>query len=489
MNKANLSEFLRDISLHTEYRFLEQGKDDNELQKIAEKRGISLPAKDLAIFKGKYAFTDRTNLNGCSLPKAEVEKSLKTLFGKAIDFDHIRERIVGFWLDAVLEGDTIYAYGAFFKTNLADDYTLVKELMDKKNLMISFEAYGNREFKNDTTYDLTDIEWAGGALLINTKPAFPGAAVLEMSNKRVLEFANVMTEPKEYIKAKEDKKLEKARMYTSDMETIMRLTNEIECPMCKCQGCVDINEIDFKDNEIEATCWMCDCNMNVSLTPSTKITLPDDMANSSRKIKSITKKEENSMAEKKLEASSEETVIKTEGDGAVETTEEVVVIEEATEELIKEAEAEVVVADAKSVVPTGTKPVVDNKQKLADAPAPTNDNVDALVKILQKEVDAYKMKVVTARDEGKVIGTRRAFLGDFAKDMTDDDVLDATKYENACLKKKVAELEGKKTVTVASTETTETASTTPLEIGSKDKSQSDEVSTLAKNVRKRAFGL
>ena len=199
MDSKELNSFCKDLTFNTEYSFLEEGKDDDELKKIAEASGIAYPSPDLAIFKGKFAFANRTNLNGCALPKAEVKKSLSTLFGKAIDFDHIRTRIVGFWLNPELIGETIYAYGAFFKSNLADDYDLIKKLMANKNLCISFEAYGNREFNKDGTYNLKDICWAGGALLINTKPAFPGADVLELSNKRVLEFASVMTEPTSFI--------------------------------------------------------------------------------------------------------------------------------------------------------------------------------------------------------------------------------------------------------------------------------------------------
>ena len=268
--KISVESLLKEMTYGAEYRFLECGKDDDELQKVAEKRGIKLPAIDLSIFKCSFCFTNRTNLNGCSLPDDEVKKSLDTLVGKAIDFDHLRERIVGHWLDATLEGDTMYAYGAFFKGNLQDDYETIKDLMAKKNLAISFEAYGNREFRKDGTYDLKDIEFAGGALLITTKPAFPGAGVIEMANTKVLEFAKAMTEPKQYVygierkKMEEAKKLkvEKARMYTFDMETIMRLASEIVCPVCGLQGCVDVELIDFENNlakELRYLSMGCQC--------------------------------------------------------------------------------------------------------------------------------------------------------------------------------------------------------------------------------------
>lgn len=676
MNKTKLTEFLRDISFNTEYTFLEQGKDDKELAKIAEKRGIKLPAQDLAIFKGKYAFTDRTNLNGCSLPKAEVAKSLDTLVGKAIDFDHIRERIVGFWLDAELIKDTIYAYGAFFKANLAEDYEMIKDLMDKKNLGISFEAYGVREFKNDNTYDLTDIEWAGGALLINTKPAFPGAGVLEMANKRVLELASTLTEPKDYIKSPDEKRREVARFYSEDMNTMMRLAGEITCPQCGAKGCPTINSIDFEEVSIDATCPMCNCNMCVDMKPESEIdvelpetdeeietppkpgmpemeskdrvdylvtppgknntdldklmlhifppgvkystvaykvvevdedfdelaleqaaplstksrnALPDkDFAlvltvknkrtGKPRKIRMFPihdanhvrsalsylghakvqenlrkmgvsvesvrnkvlkrakkfkievkssaiagKKEEQTMSEVKTETPSiekAEDLIKTEGD-VIEQAEVEEVVETKIETEIAEAEEEIKaeadeakckeemegkvtcptcgsVVDAKCMkkgtedannlpgTPTPSGKCLPKGQNLPGCDAPGPKDMPSMN--TSEELKAVKEQLAKARAEGKVIGERRSLLKDYAKDMSDDDILDEVKFENASLKKRVAELEALKNVEKSSV-VKEVAKEETLEIGSKDKNKLSDVDEFAKNVRKRAFNL
>ena len=191
MEEKKVDIFLRDLSLNSEYHFLEEGKDKDEIKSVCEKRGVAFPSPDLAIMKMVYAYVNRTNLNGCSLPKEEVKKSLSTVVGKAIDFDHLRSRVVGWLLDADLVGNQIIAYGAFFKSSLEQDFELIKSLFDNKNLAVSFEAYGTREFNKDGTYNLKDICFAGVGLLINTKPAFPGAGVTEMANKRILEIASV----------------------------------------------------------------------------------------------------------------------------------------------------------------------------------------------------------------------------------------------------------------------------------------------------------
>jgi len=197
----NLEKFLKDFSYNSKYEFLEES--GSELATVAAKSRIKLPAHDLAPFKCIYAFVEKENLNGCTLPRKEVEKALDTLVGKAIDFDHLRKQVVGYWIDAQLEDDIIVAYGVFFKGNFQEDYGMIKELMEKDVLAISFEAYGNREFTGTGSYNLTDIEFSGGALLIKTSPAFPGSEVLEMSKQnKVLEFAKVMTPPNKFFYVK-----------------------------------------------------------------------------------------------------------------------------------------------------------------------------------------------------------------------------------------------------------------------------------------------
>lgn len=201
MNIEQVNIFLEDLTYNCDYEFLEVAKHKKELEEITKKHGIVLPSNDLSPFKCIYAYVDRMNKNGCTLPRDEVKKALSTLVGKAIDFDHLRQKPVGYWLDAKLEGDKIIAYGVFFKSNLKDDYAIIKDLMSKGNLKVSFEAYGIRQYTSPTTYNLKDIEFAGGALLITTQPAFEGAEVLELAKERVLELASVMTPPKTYLKA------------------------------------------------------------------------------------------------------------------------------------------------------------------------------------------------------------------------------------------------------------------------------------------------
>lgn len=278
MNKLEL--FLSDLTYNTKFQFLEEAKNKEELLEVAKTRGIKLPAHDLAIFKGIYAYVDRTNRNKCELPREEVEKALDTLAGKAIDFDHMRKKVVGYWIDAKLEKDEIIAYGIFFKGNFKEDYDVIKELMQRDVLAISFEAWGKRELKGDGTYNLRDIEFAGGALLIKEQPAFPGSEVLEMAKDRVLEFAKVMTKPDYFIH--QGKELEESRYYMWDTNAILQSLSEVECSSCNEKGTMDVLMMDYENNKAKTKCLYCASEMMVNMTPEAKLT------KKGRKIKQVT---------------------------------------------------------------------------------------------------------------------------------------------------------------------------------------------------------
>lgn len=282
--KSQIESFLKDLSYNSKFQFLDMAKDKDKLLEVAKKADIVLPAKDLAIFECIYAFIDKENKNGCTLEKAEVEKALKTLKGKSIDLDHFRKQVVGHWIDAKLDGDKIIAYGCVFKGSFQEDYDVIKELFDKGNLAVSFEAWGDKEITNDSSYKLTDIEFAGGALLLRSEPAFEGAGVLEMAKKtRVLEFAKVMTAPDKFIISgkTENKEIEEARYYSYEMESIYKALSLVCCPSCDEEHSMDVSMMDFENSKAKTKCVACSAEMSVDLTPMVKLT------KKGRKVKSI----------------------------------------------------------------------------------------------------------------------------------------------------------------------------------------------------------
>jgi len=375
--------FLHNLTYDSKFEVLEEGSYSSELIEIASNRGIVLPAHDLAVFKCTYGFTERFNLNGCRLPHEEVASALNTLAGKAVDYDHFRKNVVGYWLEAKLEGNDIIAYGIFFKGNFGEDYVQIKELMDKGTLAVSFEAYGNKEILSEGKYNLRDIEFSGGALLLKTTPAFPGSEVHEMANKRVLEFAKVMTAPKDFITSKEEKdegdnsmgekkKLEKSKDITVD-DLKGDLKRSVKCTSCG---------LSFKTAELAKSTKCTSCGSSVEL-----------------------------ISDKGSEGG------------------------EQMEEKIKELEAEIAslkeqLVSKSTEVETATEVITTLKK----------ESEEASTKIEEMEKDVT-IKIEKAKEEAKLISERKAVVAEFANDMSDEDILDDTKFELAKANKKNSELE------------------------------------------------
>ena len=148
MKTEDLKIFLQDLTFNSEYKFLEKGTDDAEIEAIAKNNGIDV-GNDLAIMKILYAYTDRFNKNGCRLPKSEVIKALGSIKGRILDEDHLRKAVRGFMIEGKVVGSTIMVYAAFFKSSFPERYVLLKEMISQKELAVSFEAYGKRNFVNE----------------------------------------------------------------------------------------------------------------------------------------------------------------------------------------------------------------------------------------------------------------------------------------------------------------------------------------------------
>lgn len=398
MDKVKL--LFESMTYGTTYSFLDEGKDKDELEKIAKKRGIVLPSPDIAIFKGKYAFTDKQNKNRCTLPKEEVEKAINTLVGKAVDVDHLRKTVVGHWLDASLEEDTIITYGAFLKSNFSDEYADFKEKMEKGKVKISFEAWGQREYKGTSGgYDLKDIHFAGGALLNNEEPAFEDAEVLEFA--KVLETGNPEIEITEM-----------ARFYAYDFQSILTSLGQVECLTCKEKGFSDLIAMDFEESKAKVRCYSCKAEMAVDLSPRPILT------KKGRKIKQV------QLASELIKKADEE--IKNKG-GLLKM-----------EEKIKELEQSL--AKMKIDLDTKIAEIATKSQELEDYKKVKDEELANIVK--ERDEAKTKLEEKLKAEKAAIVTARKTELGDeFSKGMTDEDILDEIKFENAKLKKKVSELE------------------------------------------------
>lgn len=455
MDKIKLNDFLKSMTYGMDYKVLDYAKDKEELDTIAKKHHLRIPAKDLSIFKGIYAFVDKENLNGCTLPKDEVEKALDTLNGKSVDFDHLRKKIVGYWLEGSIESSKIIAYGIFFKGSLAEEYDELITLFTEGNLKISFEAWGNRVITNekDESYDLTDIEFAGGALLLQTKPAFAGASVLEFASKN-------MSEPKMFVYTKEEKEvmnkteqkyLEYSQFCIYDFETILRLIWEVVCPACKAEYSQDVNMIDFQNSIARTTCLACGATCEVTMTPKAKVLSTANAVVEKRKVIEIKKLDNSSVQDDQNKRKALE--------------------ETKTMDELQKLQAEI--ASIKVELKAKEDALTAKEQELVTVKASLEEAKVAL----ETAKTAQEAAIVKAKEDTAMITTRKAELGEFAKDMSDEDILNSDKYEIAKLKKENAELKVAKKPETAST---------GLEIGSKTKEKT-EIETKQKSVRTLAF--
>jgi hypothetical protein len=461
--------FLEDLTFNSHYEILEFSKDNDELKEIALKKGIQLPSKDIAIFKCKYAMVDEENRNGCTLPRKEVKKAIKTIAGKAIDKDHLRKSTVGYWLEAQLDDNDIIAYGAFWKSNFSEDYEDIKKRMIDGTMKISFEAWGDREFTGEKSYELHNIEFAGGALLFDTIPAFPDAEVLEFSTKQgqVLEFAKVI----ENTKTEGDLLMEEAKLnFNYDNETIGRVLQETKCPSCNTQGWHDIHVIDFENSKIKSKCPMCNGINTYDLTPAATI------------VKKGKKPEPIKATEVKIstDSSAKENVVKKEGGNVVDE-----LIKKynkaSTEELSKFMDETLVALSAKEQEIATLKSEKEVSAKQIEESKLIIENAKLEIEKIKTEFDTVKAELdkrVIAEKAAFVKGRKDELGEEFAKDLTDEDITNDLKFENAKLKKELAIAKG----------TQEKASVqTGLEAGSKIVEKSDETFKKQKSISDLAF--
>jgi hypothetical protein len=340
--------------------------------------------------------------------------------------------------------------------------------MSEGKMKISFEAWGERNFKENGSYDLTDIEFAGGALLFDTKPAFPDAEVMEMSNK-TLEFAKIIEENLEINKMEEaktvkeieveikkmeekmkdmseDKKkemqmkidemkkkmkdmggIEEARLnFNWDNETIARMMNETECPTCKTKAWHDILNIDFENSKVKSKCPSCQGVNQYDLTPSVYI-----------------------VKKGKKPVMAQETKVKKEGGN------------ELMEQFLKKytkASADELISFLDSEMETMKQTLGTKDQEIAtlktekDSLSKTVEESKLLIENSKLETEKVKTEYATvkteldkrlAEEKASAVKVRKDVLGEFAKDLSDEDVLNDLKFENAKLKKELAEAKSK----------------------------------------------
>ena len=186
-----LRTFLKDYEVSSTIEFLEKGKEKSDLIQSAKKRGILVEgSRDLGLLKTIYCFTDKPNSNGAIVPSKELQKKLPQIVGKPMNQNHIREKILGFYIDYkyVLKENKAITYAVFFKSNYPEEWKEAKKLQKKGKLSSSFEIWTDKKAPKTGNFVMTSLELAGGALLYedeDIQPSFKDAKVLELAKKEL----------------------------------------------------------------------------------------------------------------------------------------------------------------------------------------------------------------------------------------------------------------------------------------------------------------
>lgn len=188
ITNASVEEFLQDFENRSETFLLEEGKEKDDILEVATAKGYNLKnSHDLAGFKTIFTFANQANKNKARLPQEKLLKVLPGIIGKPVDIDHIRNYVVGHYIDYRYRAaeNMVIAYGVFYKSNFGDEWATAQKLFKAGTLATSYEIWCPKDKRKqlpDGTYELTEMEIAGGGLMFKEKPAFEKATVLELAS-------------------------------------------------------------------------------------------------------------------------------------------------------------------------------------------------------------------------------------------------------------------------------------------------------------------
>ncbi len=208
-----LETFLDDFEQRSEFIFLEDAKQVNELFEVAKAKGILVEgSRDLAVFKAVYTFADKENGNGVIIPEQELLRKLPTVIGKPVTLEHVRRFVIGFIIDYryLAKEKTAIIYGIIFKNCFSTEWDKAVKLFKEHRLAVSSEIWSpksKREYTSAKEYKINDIEFAGCTLVFVdkvNKPAFEDTVVMEIAKKNYAEqeeliFATIKKENLEIL--------------------------------------------------------------------------------------------------------------------------------------------------------------------------------------------------------------------------------------------------------------------------------------------------
>ncbi len=498
---------------------------DGDIKKAIKKAGITYPHHSLAFFKATYAKFEEPNGNKITLANS-VKDDVKYLIGTQMNRDHERMgAIMGSIIDAyVTKNNEIEIVFTFAKNVYAKDYELALDLMKKNELTVSFELkVDNKDVESlvGGVRRLKKVDFDGVGLLFGIKPAYKNAYVLETAMRIIEDAFNQNDKKMIYASAKDITK--KWTKIGELIETVLtQKESEISKKILKheIQTGGDIMDkkaqdallAKFKEAIIaelgeEAVKnwsdkeWEAELEKRASAEESTTKEEAEDVKAEDVEAEDVkaedveaedVKAEDVEAEDVKAEDVEAEDVkaedvkaedVKAEDVEAEDVKAEKSVVERDTvvKETISyddETNEEVIKVDSEKVVKRDGKEVV--KEKINTEVTYSYAQVEAIKAEYDKELENKDKEISFLKENAQKVLEIRAELGDFIKDLTDEDLLDESKLENARLKKRVNELENKDTLT-AKDESEEELKTGHEEVKKEEETADDRVASYLKN--------
>jgi len=480
-------------------------KIDSDIKKSLKKANIQYPHESLGFFKAIYAKVDgkTPNLNGVILDKS-VKDDVPYLIGTQVNRDHIREGyIMGSIIDSSInKNEEIEIVFTFAKNVYPEDYELALELMKEEKLTVSFElSVDNKDVEvvEGRYRKLKNVSFDGVGLLFDIKPAYANAHVLEnamriiektfkqegkqllyasakditqkwvrigeliekalqdKSNKGDIkmdkkandallaaqkklvsdefgeevvkgwsdeDFLNQdkIDEVRESLKATEEKVEDKKVEDKADEKADEKVEDKVE------DKAVEEEVEDKADEKASYQCECVECSKKATLQGHCKDSKCSECGGDMRRVD---RPGTGKGSEEKVEDKADETAEKTVVEEDIKVNQKVTYDDEKNEETIEIDSERVVKRDDKIKVVEKTKSEVTYSYAQVE-----EIKAEYELKISEKEKEITFLK----ENAQKIIEVRSE-LGDFVKDLSDEDLLDDDKLEKARLQKRVNELE------------------------------------------------
>lgn len=526
LSEKELMEFLKDHLDEGKTSILSKGSEYNELLTIAEKRGYSVQdSKVLKLFKNVYACIDKANGNKAILPEA-VLKKLSTIIGKPVNINHIKNYVVGHIIDYRynMEKKQIITYGVFYANNFPKEYQNIKNIFRQGKLGTSFEvsvAKSQVTNNKDGTRVLNNIhEFTGGSIV--TKIGMQAEKDALMEEFATLGELNTVDETEDTVtfgiggstetvnELIENNSIETDTPEENPTEIVDNEESESvpDLPIeqietlsvrCNCGSNAWKKVQEVNENKEVIQCYNCKSTYEVEYLDE-KNTTKDLIKNASKRLVEGNYRCPNvacdSLINYSFFSNVDKAKLKCKKCGVefsinLNTTNNSKRLAKSIEIIAEKAtinqDKEVVMAEADKLkgIEEGIKQAKDAMEKekvelinAKDALVDSKESEIAELKLaieskqvefdkLQAELDA-KLKAFADEklaliEQTKKVVERRQMLGDFAKDLTDEDLLVDVKFENAQLKQEIEKLKNQPLVSNKDKSELDVAITQPVE--------------------------